>query len=217
MGTEIENIGSTVSRSGSDVEAVIARGKGVKGVLPITARLASELEEPSTHVEDLGRDYAKTLGELDPAINGLLDLIELQSEVDQEHFEFLQQLQGLVEESTYASNGLSGLVETAREMSTLSRALRAPLGRMRGGLQGVLDGRAIIEEWGRRAVDLEARYKSGQKSVVSRASPPFLWSLVAPRGIKPLINAPGDTQRAACSNLGTYSRTLLSPPTCRSL
>lgn len=160
ISAEIETIGSTVQNSGKDIEAAIARGTGVKAVLPVTARLASELNEPSTRVEDLGRDYANTLGELDPAINGFLDLIELQSEPSQEQLEFLQQIRGLVDASTYASNGLSELVESAREMSTLSRALRSPLSRMRKGLQGVLDGRAIIEDWGRRAVELEKNYPS---------------------------------------------------------
>jgi hypothetical protein len=161
IGSQIEAVGSIVQGSGGDIQAAVAQGKGMKAVLPITARLASDLDEPSARIEGLGRDYANCLAELDPAMHGLLDLVELQNEPDPEQLEFLKSLQGLVEASASASETLGELVDGAREMSTLSRALRAPLGRMRKGLQGVLDGRAIIEEWGRRARELEDKHSTG--------------------------------------------------------
>lgn len=162
IGAEIETVGSTVQGSGGDIQAAMAQGKGAKAVLPITARLAAELNEPSARIEGLGLDYANCLAELDPAMHGLLDLAELQSEPDSEQKDFLKSVQGLVSASAEASVSLSELVDGAREMSTLSRALRAPLGHMRKGLQGVLDGRAIIEEWGRRAAEIEEKQLVGR-------------------------------------------------------
>jgi len=41
------------------------------------------------------------------------------------------------------------------QTATLSRDLRRPLKRMKGGVQAVLDGQAVIQEWERRAHKVE--------------------------------------------------------------
>jgi hypothetical protein len=153
---QIRTIGEMVTATTEANEAASARGQGIKAALVNTEKLARQLEAPTGKIEELGRDYAATLAELDPGIHARLDLIAESGEREDEHRQFLSVTRELAQTADEALGELETLVEGARSMAKLSRSLRSPLRRMQGGLQGVLDGRAILEEWGRRATELEA-------------------------------------------------------------
>jgi hypothetical protein len=154
IGAEIRDVGAIVAKAAEEADAAVARGLGVKTALSITERLAQNLNDPAGRIEEQGRDYVATLGELDPGIHARLDLIADQDERGEEQDEFLEVIGEMAEAADEALDQLGELVQSARQMGTYSRSLRAPVRKMTAGLQGVLDGRAIIAEWGRRADEL---------------------------------------------------------------
>jgi hypothetical protein len=153
MTPQIEKVGQLVSSAVEEMQAADARGQGMKARLVITERLARRLDEPADRIEDLGHRYAAVLTELDPGVHTWLDL----AAHDAYEEEFIQLLQTIRSFATTADSALSELDVLLHEMNEaakFSRSLRPPLRRMRTGLRGVLDGRAIIDDWGRRADDI---------------------------------------------------------------
>jgi hypothetical protein len=156
MSEQISLIGSLMERATEEMARADARGAGFAGRLTATERLARSLSEPSDTIAELGSEYAGVLVTLDPAVLTLLDAAREASPEDAEPAaEFIDSIQGLGENADAALSSLSELVSAADEAATLSRTVRQPLRRMRAGLQGVLDGKSIIEEWKRRADDID--------------------------------------------------------------
>jgi TIR domain-containing protein len=161
IGVGIREVGERTAVMGSEVDAATSRGQGIKAVLASTNRLANELEGPASVIENRGHEYAKALSELDPGMHAWLDLIEEQDRPGAQQQEFLQEVIGMVAASSEAVEALEELTQGAKTMSTLSRSLRAPVRKMRNGLQGVLDGKAIIAEWGKRAKEIQKETAEG--------------------------------------------------------
>lgn len=152
----IEQVGELVQESGQRMQTADARGQGMKARLVITERLAKALAKPTAEIEDFGHQYAELLATLDPGMHATLDIAASDETATEAPAEFLHVVQSLAVNADEALSQFYELVESSKEAAKFSRSLRTPLGRMRTGLQGVLDGRAIIEEWGRRARSIEA-------------------------------------------------------------
>jgi hypothetical protein len=150
----MESTSSTMQAFQGRLEDATARGKGMKAVLVLTNRLAHELSEPSHGIANDGREYLQVLAELDPAIQTQLDLIESQDELTSDYEEYLREIVGLWNAAREAQVGFESVLEGAESASSFSRSLKKPLNDMRSGMLAVLDGNAIIDEWGRRASGL---------------------------------------------------------------
>ena len=155
LGRQIERINDLMLQSGEKMSAADARGQGTKAKLVLTERLARDLNGPTGEIEQLGLRYSERLNELDPGIHTLLDLAADPEVEDEEGgSEFVHVIQGLAESADETLGAFAEMMDGSRELAKFSRSLRAPLKRMRTGLQNVLDGRALIEEWGRRAQEI---------------------------------------------------------------
>lgn len=161
LGTILADLTHEIARLGEIVEAASkrmadadARGQGVKGRLVITEKMSQQLEQPAERIQDLGHRFAALLVKLDPAILTALDFASAADEIDPATIEFLQLLENLAAEVQPALASLDSLLGELAQASTLSRSLRSPLGRIQTGLKGVLDGRAIIENWAHRADEI---------------------------------------------------------------
>jgi len=162
----IQEVGDLVQTAGDAMKAAEARGGGMKARLVVTERLAHQLNMPAERLEGLGHDYAATLAKLDPGVHSLLDAAEVAGSDDSDNAaEFLEVLIRVGGIADNALGELDVLVAATKEAATFSRSLRRPLSRMRIGLRGVLDGRDIIEEWGRRASDIQAAHAAEEGSV----------------------------------------------------
>jgi hypothetical protein len=151
---EMESSGEIMREFGERVEDAGAQGKGMKFVLVLTNQLAHDLSDPSSAIGKAGREYREVLTDLDPAIHTQLDFIESQGVQTQDHQEYLQEIVGLWEASQEAQSGFESVLVAAESASSFSRSLKRPLKDMRSGMLAVLDGNAIIEEWGRKASEL---------------------------------------------------------------
>jgi hypothetical protein len=151
IGAQMESINSMMGGFGERVEVASSRGQKMKAVLTLTNRLAHEMSEPASKIANAGREYGQVLAELDPAVHMQIDMIEAQDELTPDHEEYLREIVGLVAAAHEAQPGFESVLAGAESASTFSRSLRTPLSEMRSGVLGVLDGNAIIEEWGRKS------------------------------------------------------------------
>jgi TIR domain len=151
---EIETVGELTENAGHGIDAAAQRGQGAKAALTVTNRLAHELAGPASAIASIGREYGQALAEVDLGIHAQLDLIEESGQPSRTDRETLREIQGLRTASGHGANGLNAMLEGMEPISKLSRSLRAPLGELRNGLLGVLDGNAVIEGWGKRATEL---------------------------------------------------------------
>ncbi len=156
LGEEIQRLASLAEEATRDSEAADQRGRGFAGRLAVAEQLARQVKDPAERIGQLGQTYASELVDSDGMILALLEGIE--SELDElsgpemaEARELVEMIQGLAAEAKPALRQLSGLVDALGEASQSSRSLRKPLRTAREGLQGVLDGEGVIEEWARRA------------------------------------------------------------------
>lgn len=158
IGNDIVNSGSLAEKAGADIDAAKKRGQGTKAALTVTERLARELAKPASELEEHGHEYNETLVQLDSGMQARLELMAAQAEpLDSDQMSFLRTVQDLASTADTALDQLQDLVVGVNSTAKLSRSLRAPARRMRAGLQGVLDGRAIIADWGDQATSLLER------------------------------------------------------------
>jgi TIR domain len=165
VGTQIERVGEVTAAASERIAAAESRGSdGAKARLVQTERMAHELKAPAEELERLGYEYAVVLADLDPGVQTLLDLAA-EGDVNEEgRADLLTAIQELAATADESLTELSGMLASAAEMSKLSRSLRSPLKRIQKGLQGVLDGRAVIEDWGKRARGIEQANASDPKN-----------------------------------------------------
>ena len=156
IGQEIEQVGSLSTTANEELEAAATRGQGTKAALRITEKYANGLSAPADRIASHGQEFATSMSALDASMDTRLNLLSEEESLTAEHVKWLTSMEQLAATSDEALDQLAELVRSATSMSRVSRSLRAPVGRMKEGLQGVLDGRAIIADWGRRAAALRA-------------------------------------------------------------
>jgi hypothetical protein len=158
---EIETVGDLAVSAGGDMDGAAQRGQGAKAALTVTNRLAHELGEPASTIASIGREYGQVLAAVDLGIHAQLDLIEGSGPLSDADKETVREIQSLKTASAQGAEGLNAMLESMEPVSKLSRSLKAPLGELRNGLLGVLDGNAVIEGWGKRAAELLEKDESG--------------------------------------------------------
>jgi hypothetical protein len=152
---EIDELGKLADAAAREMNESDTRGGGAAGRLAVTMRFAKALDGPAGRIERLGQSYAKDLVTIDPVVLTLLEQADADESAREEADEFLGGIHQLHANSGPAIESLGGLAVQLGDASKLSRSLRAPLRRVRHGLQGVLDGQSVIEGWERRATELE--------------------------------------------------------------
>ncbi len=156
IGEDIELIGGMASSAAEQMQATQGQHQGMKRALAISERFAQELDVPASRIEESGKRYVDLLVRLDSGIQARFDVFEEQSEpLTEEQVKYLAELEDLARNADGALDSLEELVNSVDPIVKISRSLRAPVRKMRSGLQGILDGRAVISEWGRRAGELQ--------------------------------------------------------------
>lgn len=152
----IEQLGdllASLNEAGTEVASELdRRGDTASARLAIVRRFARRLQEPAEELLELGRRYAADLVDIDPGILAILRLAESQPDEagSPDVLASLASIKLLVTQSRAAVESLAAFVEQLRSQRSLSRELRRPFSQMEEGLSGVLDGQAVLDEWGRR-------------------------------------------------------------------
>jgi hypothetical protein len=157
--TEMETLGEVADVWNPRLER--AAGQGSPKLLFAIREFSKAIDGPAERIEALGKQWASDLLTIDPAMLSVIRLAET-GRWDQDDAPPL--FDSIIEMAAAAREGLGqirSMTETFSDLETLSRDLRKPLRRMREGLQNLLDGQAVIDEWARRV--LQVRQTSSQE------------------------------------------------------
>lgn len=162
IAAELVTIGELAGQATGEFVAANVHNAPMKVRLNIAESLAERLKEPAESLAQLGHDYIEVLTTLDPAIHAILDAALLEVGPDEAIYrdEFLKTIQTAAKAADEAVQQTETLIQAMQEPAKASRTLRTPLRRIEIGLQGLLDGRGLIAEWGRRALTIEQRAQS---------------------------------------------------------
>jgi hypothetical protein len=153
IGSELEAIATETSESKRELDEAASKEQGIKGRLRVTEKLANRLNGPTAKLQALGHDYARLLGESDNGVKAHLELLEEvdADEITDENREFLTNLIGLASAADQALGLLEEMAHGGKDMARLSRSMKRPMSQLQAGIRGIVDGKGIIEDWGRRA------------------------------------------------------------------
>ena len=163
IGNELHIVAATAEAATHDMEAADARGGGFAPRVIVIRNLARELDPHAQRIEELGRQYGTALVDTDPAVQILLRQIEeavlgeaepLGERETREAAEFVENVEQMGTVAEEALGELRSLLSVLEEAAALSRDIRRPTGQMRRGLQGIIDGQAVIDAWARKAAEL---------------------------------------------------------------
>jgi hypothetical protein len=137
----------------AQIQASDARGGGFAGRIRVAAAYGRALDEPATQFLELSTRYASHLIAVDAGILTLIRLsgAELESDDNRrsacELFASIQEFAVIARENYEVMAGLSRVVgETAK----FSREVRPATRKLQAGLQRVMDGQSVIDEWVRQ-------------------------------------------------------------------
>ena len=152
-GPVTEEIGRLMERATEEVEASDARQGGFAGRLRVAAALGQSLSGPADEFLDLSSRYASELVTVDA---GMLTLIRMVSaDADDledkdgicELFERVKEFAAISRENYGRMRDFSGTME---QTASFSREVRAPIRKIQAGLQRIMDGQSVIDEWERQ-------------------------------------------------------------------
>ena len=155
---EIFGMNELTERVTDDLNAAIVRNADMKTRLQIAQAFGTELNKPAANIERLGHEYGSVLSTVDSAMHAVLDAAaDLKTPEDiAQRDALIKVLVNVAGESDKALTQMATLIEVLKTTARFSRTLRIPIKRIQTGLQGFLDGRALIDEWARRASELRA-------------------------------------------------------------
>jgi hypothetical protein len=146
-------IATLMDRATAEVQQSDARSGGFAGRLRVAAALGKALDDPASRYLHLATSYASELVTVDA---GMLTLIRtasggLEDEAEKESacelFGAIKDFAGLSRENYESMQAFSsGMDDTA----ALSREVRPPIRKLQAGVQRVMDGQAVIDEWERQ-------------------------------------------------------------------
>ncbi len=127
-------------------------GKGFAGRLAAARNYAKAIEEPANRVLELGTKYASELVAVDPGVLTMIRLAGEQTSAEDKAAacDVFTSVRGLAAASAENVESLRTLSATIEETAKYSRDIRAPLAKVQSGLQRVMDGQSIMDEWVRQ-------------------------------------------------------------------
>jgi hypothetical protein len=158
---EITAMGGKSDLWGPRVEKV--SGRGAAALLFAFRGFAEDIDPHSKRVEELGRQYVAELVTIDPAILSLLRLAETGGWDEDDILTLIEGIHELHKTSTSSLESLRTMEATIDEISGLSKDLRKTLKQVQAGLRNIADAQAVIDEWERRAIQVEKKLRPDEK------------------------------------------------------
>lgn len=147
-----EIIAARVAAATQRLQEGEAAGKAFGFRIVVARELAEELMDPADDLRRVGIEYLEKLTALDPGVRAIIAAAgdSAFSEDDrQAACSMFLSLRELIAISRNSSESVVGLIESLKGPAKQFKDLRRPLGKMRSGLRGVIDGGAVFDEWER--------------------------------------------------------------------
>ncbi|WP_326759757.1 toll/interleukin-1 receptor domain-containing protein [Streptomyces phaeochromogenes] len=154
----ITEIGESVKSANEEMERSDARGSGFAGRLRITQDLAKEITAPVDRMGDLGNQYSAELVKIDPGVLRAIRLVELEGITpgqEEKTNEFFDTIKNTAYQMRIMVGGAREFADSLEGASGLSKSMRPLVRKMRGALQQIVDGQAVLDEWERRIEEVQ--------------------------------------------------------------
>ncbi|MEW2572226.1 toll/interleukin-1 receptor domain-containing protein [Streptomyces sp. NPDC047070] len=154
----ITEIGESVRSANEEMERSDARGSGFAGRLRITQDLAKKITTPVDRMGDLGNQYSTELVKIDPGVLRAIRLVELEGispGQEEKTKEFFDTIKNTAYQMRLMVGGAREFADSLEGASGLSKSMRPLIRKMRGALQQIVDGQAVLDEWERRIEEVQ--------------------------------------------------------------
>ena len=119
--------------------------------LPILRRLAREMDEPTSQIATLAREYVSHLDDVDDGLRAIFEEIPTAVQDDPELVEdvcqFFGHIRGLSEAARTGVDSVQQWVNSILPMERMSRDLRPRFRKLRQALMTLVDARGVTEDW----------------------------------------------------------------------
>jgi hypothetical protein len=156
IGEVLAQLGDLATGWNPTLERAASQGAGP--ALFALRDFSKQLDPLAGRMEILGKSYAAELVRVDPAILTLIRIAAADDEPSEDALELFRGIEVLHEAARESVAMFSDLTSTLEEVSQMSRDLRRPLRKIRGGLKTVLDGQAVLDEWHRRMTQVNQQW-----------------------------------------------------------
>ncbi|MFE3016697.1 TIR domain-containing protein [Streptomyces sp. NPDC059256] len=149
----IQEIGEAAREASADMEKSDARGAGFAGRLRAARQLSEQIKEPVERMSELGVQYSMELVKVDPGILGILRQVEsegAETYESEQATEFFKAIRDFAQIGRRNMVSFQEFSDSLQRVSGLSKSMRPLTKKMRGAIQKVMDGQAIMDEWERR-------------------------------------------------------------------
>ncbi|WP_239336766.1 toll/interleukin-1 receptor domain-containing protein [Frankia sp. CiP3] len=148
----IQRVGLAVQEATDEIKKNDSSGKGFAGRISVFRSLAVRLDESTEDAVRLGDEYSSLLMTIDPAIRTLIDYSfspQLDTEEKAQISELVENIRILSHSSEANRESLSQFVSSFATPAKMSKDLRPHFRKLEAGLQRVVDGDAVIQQWNR--------------------------------------------------------------------
>jgi len=146
----MQEIASASTDTTDMIQRSDARGKGFAGRLTAARQLSQRLDPLASELMELGTRYGSDLVSVDSGVLILIRRATEQELTDEERADacrLFAAIRELAEVSSENVRSLTVLVGSIGQVAQMSRDLRPPLRSIETGLQRVMDGQAVMDEW----------------------------------------------------------------------
>ncbi|MEU4386874.1 toll/interleukin-1 receptor domain-containing protein [Promicromonospora sp. NPDC023805] len=146
----IREVGELATAARDDLDVANASSKPFAQRVLVFRNLAANLQEPADRIAKTGKDYAAHLVGVDGGMRAFIEQVAQEGSAEDES---IANLFSSVIEAAEVSHtlvaGLTNLNSSMKGPSKQSKDLRPVLSRISQGLQAVLDGQTVFDEWER--------------------------------------------------------------------
>ena len=119
--------------------------------LPIFRRLARELDEPTSQIATLAREYVSQLHDVDDGLRAIVEeipaAVQDNPEVTEDVCQFFGQIRGLSQAVRVGIDGVQEWANSILPVERMSRDLRPRLRKLRQALTTLVDARDVTDSW----------------------------------------------------------------------
>jgi hypothetical protein len=152
VGILLDRLSEVVTGATADFERADKQNKGFAGRIVVARRLAAQLAPITRRMAELGNEYTAHLYDVDAGVRAML-AAGIEAAVDEHQkphvCEFFASVAGMSEAAASGVEGFRYMVNSMQPVEAMSRDLRPNLRQLREGLNLMIEGQSVTDEWAR--------------------------------------------------------------------
>lgn len=159
MSTEVSKIGDYMNEATNTIHRADSQGKGATARLVVAKQLAKDLEPVADKMITLGNEFTTQLYSIDQGVSVIIDATsyEIKDNPDLKPgaCSFFEAVQGFAENVNEMAESTQEMIAVLESFRKLSRDLRRPMRKLKGGLSTLVEATKISDGWVRQIDDVD--------------------------------------------------------------